>query len=86
MSYSVWCLFSKRDISKLLITQLYLKKKFLGPKFPLHLTLSFNFKGTERNLKKTFKFKKRKIYLNTSGGIKIKNFSLFFLKLNYQKT
>ena len=88
MSYSIWCLFSKKDISELLITQLYLKKKFLGPKFPLHLTLSFNFKGTERNLKKklsSFK-KKEKIYLNTLGyGYKNKKFQSIFLKIKLSK-
>lgn len=89
MSYSVWCLFSKKDISKLLITQLYLKKKFLGPKFPLHLTLSFNFKGTEINLKKkllSLKKDKKKIYLKTLGyDFKNKKFQSIFLKIKLSK-
>ena len=85
----MWCLFSKKDISKLLITQLYLKKKFLGPIFPLHLTLSFNFKDSERNLKKkllSFRKSKKKIYLKTSGyGYKNKKFQSIFLKIKLSK-
>ena len=44
LSYSVWAIFKNEDKLFLNKLQRNLNKKFNGPKFPLHLTISSGFK------------------------------------------
>ena len=52
LSYSVWAIFKNENKIFLNKLQRNLNKRFNGPKFPLHLTISLRFKINQKDIYK----------------------------------
>ena len=85
LSYSIWGIFSNKNKFFLKNLQKKLRKDFGGPIFPLHLTLSSNFKIDHKKLlikMKLISKVSKEIHLETNNfGFKKNFFQSFFVNI-----
>lgn len=85
LSYSVWGVFENKNKLFLKNLQKKLRTDFNGPKFPLHITLSSNFKINNKNIFNKMRLiskESRKFYIETNNfGYKKKFFQSIFVKV-----
>ena len=70
LSYSVWAIFKNEDKLFLNKLQRNLNKKFNGPKFPLHLTISSGFKIDQKDIfykMKLIQKESKKFFIETNS-------------------
>ena len=82
LSYSVWGVFENKNKLFLKNLQKKLRTDFNGPKFPLHITLSSNFKINNKNIFNKMRLiskESRKFYIETNNFGYKKNFFNLFL-------
>jgi len=85
LSYSVWAIFKNEDKLFLNKLQRNLNKKFNGPKFPLHLTISSGFKIDQKDIfykMKLIQKESERFFIETNNfAYKNSFFQSIFLKI-----
>ena len=85
LSYSVWAIFKNENKIFLNKLQRNLNKRFNGPKFPLHLTISSGFKIKQKDIlykMKLIQKESKKFFIETNNfGYKNNFFQSIFLKV-----